>query len=240
MIPRHCLEASFGRFFYAIEVYRYLKIMGHTVEDLIVLTTFLISLSVYFQRPSPLYLKIFPVYLGQIYLTSLCYEAFPNRKNPAMIANVVDGIEFLFFYFFLWNIIQNVRVKRVIGYALFILPLMAFLSIIYSQNKMAYNTINFSVGCLLTVILCIYYYFELLQGTETRSLARLPAFWIVTGIFFNNVCTFPIYAFVAYMKNVPPIIVRNISMIFLMVTLFSAILYSIGFLCRIRIRKSTL
>jgi hypothetical protein len=214
--------------------------MGHTVEDLIVIITFLISLSVYFQRPSPLYLKIFPVYLGLVYMTSLYYEAFPNRKYPAMTANVVDGVEFLFFYFFLWNIIQNVKVKRLIGYMLFILPVIAFVNIIFTQNKTGYNTINFSIGCLITVILCIYYYFELLQGTETRSLARLPAFWIVTGIFFNNVCTFPIYAFVAYMKNIPPIIVRNISMIFLMVTLFSAVLYSIGFLCRIRIRKSTL
>jgi hypothetical protein len=211
--------------------------MGHTVEDLIILTTFLISLSVYFQRPLPLYLKIFPVYLGQIYLTSLYYEAFPNRKNPAMIANVVDGIEFLFFYFVLWNIIQNRKVKRFIGYMLFILPVLAFFNLAYTQSNTGYNTINFSVGCLLTVILCIYFYFELLQVTETRSLARLPAFWIVTGIFFNNVCTFPIYAFIAYMKNIPPIIIRNISMIFLMVTLFSAILYSIGFLCRIRIRK---
>lgn len=213
--------------------------MGYTVEDLIIITTFLISLTVYFQRPSPFYLRVFPVYLGLIYLTSLCYQIFPNRKYPGMIANVVDGVEFLFFYFFLWNIIQNVKVKRLIGYMLFVLPVLAFLNLVYTQNKLGYNTINFSVGCLLTVILCIYYYFELLQGKETQSLARLPSFWIVTGLFFNNVCTFPIYAFVVFMKKIPPIIVRNISMIFLMVTLFSAILYSIGFLCRIRIRKST-
>jgi hypothetical protein len=215
--------------------------MKLSTEEIIIIITLLISLSVYFQKPTPLYLKLFPVYLGLILIFDFYFIFFPTPKfKTGEIANITDIIEFGFFYFVLREIIQNSRMKKILLYLLFFLPLLAALNIAFFQQHKGYNTINFSIGCLLTVILCIYYYFELLQGTQNKSLARLPAFWIVTAIFFNNVCTFPIFAFVTYMKKPPSIIIMNISMIFLMVTLFSAILYSIGFLCRIRIRKSTL
>jgi hypothetical protein len=215
--------------------------MKITAEEIIVVSAFLISLTVYIQKPAALYLKLFPVYLGLVLAYEFYFQFFPDpRVNTGQIANISDIVEFCFFYYLLREIIHSTALKNLLLYMLFVLPVIATLNIQFFQNHTGYNTVNFSIGCLLTVILCIYYYFELLQGAETQSLSRLPAFWIVTGIFFNNVCTFPVFAFVTYMKNTPPIISRNISMIFLMVTLFSAILYSIGFLCRIRIRKSTL
>ncbi len=53
------------------------------------------------------------------------------------------------------------------------------------------NPVNFAIGCLIIVSLCIYYFSELFQKAEVQSLARLPSFWIISGILFNNVLFFP-------------------------------------------------
>ena len=75
------------------------------------------------------------------------------------------------------------------------------INIFFIQRNDLFNPINFTIGTVITVILCIYYFFELFQKTEAQSLTRLTSFWIVSGILFNVVLIFPIFALVSFMDQ---------------------------------------
>jgi hypothetical protein len=212
--------------------------MNFTLENYIVISVFLVSLTAYIQPPSPGYLKAFPLYFAWIIWNDF-YFANPKNIIPHLTA-LTDIIEYSFFYYVLREIIQNTKMKKLILYIMVIMPVFALINIYVIQKNKDYNILNFSVYCLIAVSLCIYYYFELMRRAENQSLSKLPAFWIVTGLLFNNLCTFPVFALVTLMKKVPLVISMNIVNVFLVVTLFTCILISIGFLCRLKIRKSTL
>jgi hypothetical protein len=132
-------------------------------------------------------------------------------------------------------------------YIIVIYAIFASANLLFFQHNDLFNPINFTIGTVITVIFCIYYFFELFRRTEAQSLTRLPSFWIVSGILFNVVLIFPIFALVSFMnqlsktnRNTSMIIFNNIVAIFNIISVLTYILYSIGFLCRIRTSKSTL
>ena len=235
------VKTSLGRFFYAFEVYRYLIIMEFTLLDSILLITFVVSLAVFIQQPVPLYLRLFPIYFLIMLMTDMRgeYLGLHGHYNTGLY-NISAIAEFWFFHFVLRQVIRNVHMRRIILSVLFIYPLFSALVLLFFQKQPGFNSINFMIGCLITVIFCIYYYIELFQEAESRSLAQWPSFWIVSAMFFNNVCTFPLFALVSYMSHLPKLISNNISNIQAILSIMTSILYSIGFLCRIRISKSIL
>jgi len=222
-------------------------IMHYTIFDYLILATFLISLSVYYQKPTPIYLKLFPVYLLSALIAELWMEwlSQQGRYNTG-VANVWGIIEFCFYFFVLYEIIANKKIKRVILFISIAFACIGFFNLIFIQKKVGFNPVNFSLGCLITVSACIYYFVELFQKVEAPSLSRLPAFWICSGIFFNTILSFPTFALLSFMQQISRenkaarLLFQNIDSIFLITILLTFILYAIGILCRIRIRKSIL
>jgi hypothetical protein len=161
------------------------------------------------------------------------------------ISNVSGILEFCFFSFVISVNIANPKFRRVIFMVTSVFALLAFSNLLFVQKEDGINPINFTIGSLITVIFCIYYFVELFRKAESPSLAKLPDFWIVSGILFNVVLTFPMFALISFMdqltkKNLATskIIFDNINVIFDIIIVFTYILYSIGFLCRIRTKKS--
>ena len=208
--------------------------------DIIQLILLLISLTVFIQKPVPLYLKLFPVYLffGLIDIIVIEYLQSRGRFNTG-VANSWGIIEFCFYFFVLRELILNIKIKRVILFVIFLFPVFALINL-YLQKQVGFNPVNFTIGSLMTVSVCLYYFVELFQRADSQSLTRLPAFWITTAILFNVVLTFPFFSFVSFMTKMPELVYKNIVAIFYVINILTSILYSIGFLCRIRIRKSTL
>jgi hypothetical protein len=214
--------------------------MVFSLTDGIVLAMFLISLSAFFIKPTLIYLKLFPVYFMSSFLTGLATEYLQQHgRVNTVIYNIWGTIEFCFYFFVLRQIIVSIEIRRVILYLLFLYPLVSF-NFIYFQRLVGFNPINYTVGTLITVVLCMYYFIEVFGNIEAKSFFGLPAFWIVSAIFINNVLAFPTFALFSFMKNLPKLIVNNIAVIFYIINSLVLILYSIGFLCRIRINKSTL
>ncbi len=123
----------------------------------------------------------------------------------------------------------------------------AFVNLFLFQHNDLFNPVNFTVGTVVTVVFCIYYFFELFQKTEAQSLIRLTSFWIVSGILFNVVLIFPIFALISFMdqlnkanRKTTMIVLDHIEAIFNIISVLTYTLYSIGFLCRIRTSKSIL
>ena len=215
-------------------------IMQFSGFDIIQLTLFLVSLTVFAQKPAPLYLKLFPLYLVLSLIEGLVtgYLQSHGRYNTG-VANSWGIIEFCFYFFVLRSLIVNVKIKRFILFVIFLFPVFALINL-YFQKQVGFNPVNFTIGSLITVSFCIYYFFELFQRAESQSLTRLPAFWITTAILFNVVLTFPFFSFISFMTKMPELVYKNIVAIFYVINILTSTLYSIGFLCRIRIRKSIL
>lgn len=221
--------------------------MNLSVADLIQVLIFLISLILYIQKPLPLYLRLFPLYFFLLLLVDLTLEyTSAHRIHNNILSNSWGIMEFTFYYFVLRAIIVNTKVKRRIFYIILAYAILAIFNLIFIQHDDLFNPINFTVGTVITVVLCIYYYFELFQKTEAQSLARLTSFWIVSAILFNAVLTFPIFALISFMDSLSKanlktsmIVFNHIEAIFNIISVLTYILYSIGFLCRIRTSKST-
>jgi hypothetical protein len=164
-----------------------------------------------------------------------------------IILNIWGPSEFSFYFFVIGQVIVSKKVKKRILYTTISFLIFAFIILLFFQHNDLFNPINFTIGTVITVILCIYYFFELFQKTEAQSLTRLPSFWVVSGILFNVVLIFPIMALISFMnslsktnRNTSMIIFNNIVAIFNIISVLTYILYSIGFLCRIRTSKSIL
>jgi hypothetical protein len=221
--------------------------MNFTISDFIQLSIFLISLSVFAQKPLPLYLRLFPLYFFLLMIDDFAIEyttALGIHNN--IIINTWGIAEFSFYLFVLWSVIVNIKVKRRILYTTMTFVVFALINLFFIQHNDLFNPVNFTIGTVITVIFCIYYFFELFQKTEAQTLTRLPSFWIVSAILFNVVLIFPIFALFSFMNQLSKanqktsmIVFDHIVAIFNIISVLTYILYSIGFLCRIRTSKST-
>jgi hypothetical protein len=204
----------------------------------------LISLTVYLQKPNPLFLKLFPVYFFAALVNGLWMEWLANHgKYNTNVENVWVPLEFCFYLFVIREIIINNRAKRVILYTSIIFAVFAFSNTIFIKHRVGLNNVNFTIGCLITVMACIYYFVELFQKTEIQSLSKSPAFWICSAFLFNTVISFPLDSIATYLEDSRNVssanqfIYRNYETIGNITLALTFILYAIGLLCRIRIRK---
>lgn len=195
------------------------------------------SLTLYFQREAPRYLKLFPIFLLLTLLVELTGFLLTRYKiDNVFLYKIFIAIEFEFYLYTLYGIIRSKKFKKVILYALCTYPLITFINT-WLVDLNAFNSVSYSVGCLLVVLSCIYYFFELFRLPKAVNLSREPAFWICTGLLFYYSCSFPLYGLYNFLFTASGIILRNLGFI---LTLLNVILYSlftIAFLCRINFRK---
>jgi hypothetical protein len=218
--------------------------MHFSVFDYSLITIFLISLTVFFQKPAPLYLKLFPVYFFAALINGLWVEWLVSHgKYSTGVSNVWGIIEFSFYFFVLHAIIITNKFKRVIVLVSILYTVFAFFNLIFIDHRIGFNNVNFAIGCLITVLACIYYFVELFQKTEIQSLSRSPSFWICSAFLFNTVISFPLDAISTYLEESRKVssanqfIYRNLNTIGNVTIVLTLLLYAVGFLCRIRVRK---
>jgi hypothetical protein len=213
--------------------------MQNSVELIFLLICLLASLTSFIQRPSPFFLRLFPFYFLLTFLVQQVGNFLSQRGvHNTPLYNAYSIIEFIFYFFIFREIIRNTRVKAVILGILIVYPLVASFNIFYFQRVSSFHSMTFSIGCAVIVILCIVYFVELFQLPEATNLKNEPSFWICTAILFSYVCTFPFWGLVNFMKTAPALIIKHLMTILMFINVLSYSLFTIAFLCRLRIRKS--
>jgi hypothetical protein len=200
----------------------------------------LASLTIYFQDKKDIYLRLFPLFLLVTDIVEILgnYVA-SHHGNTTAIYNPFEIFEFCFYFFMLMRIIQNKRAKKIVlGLSLLYL-LFALYNVLFGQKEI-FNSMSYTAGALLTVAICIYYFFELFQYPQSVNLLRQPAFWICSGLLFFYSCTFPIFGLANFFGEAPRVIINNVEAIINIINVFLYSSFTIAFLCGIRIRKSTL
>ena len=93
-----------------------------------------------------------------------------------ILLNIWGPIEFSFYLYVIGQLIVSKKVKKGILYATMVFVIFAFINLFFIQHNDLFNPINFTIGTVITVILCIYYFFELFQKTEAQSLIQVTQF----------------------------------------------------------------
>jgi len=208
------------------------------ITPLFELICFIASLTLFFQEGIPKYLKTFPFFLLiTISVEVTSYYLMMGKGNVTMLFIVFTTFEFVFYLFILSFCIHSLKVRKLILWIMAIYPLLVIINRNFIQVK-SFHTITYSIGCLLVVAACIYYFFELFQFTHSVSLVKEPAFWICSGLLFFYCCTFPLIGLWNQLRGLPDIILSNLNGILQFVNVLLYSLFSIAFLCRIQIKKS--
>src|ERR1700761_4861603 len=127
---------------------------------------FLFSLTSFLQRPVPLYLKLFSFYL----LVDCAIEILADYRamkfeNNHLLSSLSAVISFCFYIYVIRGFVQRPRAKRLFSYFLVIIPVVFAINIFLVQKSSDFQSMTNSLGSLLVVTACIYYFWELFQHT---------------------------------------------------------------------------
>jgi hypothetical protein len=203
--------------------------------------SFMASLSVYFtSKNSPFYLKLFPPFLLATLIAELLgsYLSSVSRNNLSLY-NFFTVFEFCFYLGIISLIISHQQMKKIIRVVLLVYALTSTVNIIFIQKMKAFHTVTYAFGCLLIVIFCIYYFFELFKHPKSVKLKNNPAFWICSGLLFFYCCGFPLFGLSNFLNGISELIIKNFYAIIIILNIFLYSLFTIAFLCRLKIRKYT-
>ena len=148
---------------------------------------FLVSLSIYSRRPVELYLRIFSFYLLFDSLTEFItnYLAL-HRHNTVLLSSLTTLVQFCFYLYMLREVIRGRKAKRALLYCLVIFPLIFAGNIFLVQKSQVFQSITYSLGCLLVAAACIYYFWELFQSKNYVNLTPgTGPFGSVRGCYFS-------------------------------------------------------
>lgn len=216
----------------------YLESHLYYFQPIFAAIAFLASLTIFRGQEPPRYLKTFSLFLLVNLLTEII-SAIQDAYviNNLLFVNLVTVFDFTFYLYFVREIIRNRRVKKILLYCLIIYPAIFLVNTLLVQGSVVFHSMTYALGCLLIVLSCVYYFFELFQQTYTVNLSRLPSFWICSGLLFYYACTFPFYGTTNLVSALPKVILKNLLFVFVLLTVFQYLSFTIAFLCRSGKRK---
>ncbi|MFC4233550.1 hypothetical protein ACFOW1_16735 [Parasediminibacterium paludis] len=205
----------------------------------VVSVSFLLNLLLFFKKSTPKYLKGFTPFLFLSLLVEVA-AGWLIKKNSSttLIYNISTTIEITFYLWVLYNITRGSISKKILLISTAVYPIISFVDIIFIQGKEDFHSVGYAFGCLLIVFFTILFFYELFAKPKAIILTREPDFWICTGLLLFYSVTFPFYAAANLMKSFPPILANNVQYLLIVVNVFLYLLFSIAFLCRIKIKKS--
>ncbi len=200
------------------------------VYSYFIVLSFIVSLIVYTSPRHP-FLKIFPPFLFATLAAEFAGNYLTSIHEPnTVIYNFFSVIEFVFYMLLISLIIKNRKAKKIIRWCSLLYAIISIGNILFFQGFEQFHTVTYSLGCLVIVIICIYYFLELFRSPRLVKLSADPAFWICSGLLFFYCCGFPLYAFINYWKGFKWMI-KSFTEIVGILNIFLYSLFVISFLC---------
>jgi len=201
--------------------------------------SFALSLFLFFKSNTPLFIKGFTPFLliSVIYEVAMLYVAEKNN-NTTIFYNYFTTLEITFYLWVLLNILKGQLVKKIIIATVIVYPILSLIDIFFIQKVGSFHSISYAFGCLLIVFFSILFFYQLFAKPKAIVLAKESSFWVCTGLLLFYSVSFPLFASVNFMTNFPAIITNNLQYVLIVLNVFLYLLFSIAFLCRIKIKKS--
>jgi hypothetical protein len=204
------------------------------------LATLIIASVLFFKKETPTYLKLFaPFLLIELIASAITTSLAKKGIHTLWIYNIVGLFEFCFYITILKSIITTQLIIKVCNITLVIFPILSFLNFFFLQGIKDFNSITYSVGCLLTIFLCIVYIYELFQMPTAITLITDTNFWIVTSLLFFYSVSFPLFACLNFMKDFPQDLGNIIQLVIDILNIILYILFCIAFVCKLKVKDVT-
>ena len=199
----------------------------------------LLSFLLLLKKITPLFFKTFsPFLLLSIIVELIGAMLIRDGKSTTPLYNIYTTLEVVFYLWILLNILQGKLLKKILICCIIIYPAISLIDIYFIQGIEHFHSTSYSLGCLLLVLFSILYFFQLFARPSAIRLTREPSFWICTGLLMFYSISFPLFAFANFMTTFPNILAKNLQNILIVLNVLLYLLFSIAFLCKIRIRKS--
>lgn len=184
-------------------------------------------------------LKLFPFFLLLTLTVEIRgWQLSEKVLNNADLYNFFSVAAFTYYMYLLMEVVYSKTAKKIILYAMSGYAVISLSNILFIQKINSFHTMTYSIGCLLIVIVSMYYFYELLQVPRSIDLKKEPAFWIAAGLLFFYICTLPILGVLNYLFSFPGVIARSLEEIISILNVLLYSLFTIAFICRISFRRS--
>jgi hypothetical protein len=209
------------------------------IQAAVVIISFLTSLTTYLSPVAILPLRMFAFFLFiTVVVEFFGYYLLAHHHTNIELYNIFGVLEFSFYFWFLRMVIRNSVAKKIILYLLWVYPLFSLINIFLIQGVSSFATVTYSTGCLIIVIMTVYYFFELFMLPRGTHLFRDPVFWICFGLLLFYCCSFPIFGLSNFLAKATWFKPRFLGILLDLVNILLYSSFTIAFLCRIKMRKS--
>jgi hypothetical protein len=190
----------------------------------------------------PKHLRTFSIYLWFTLLIEILgniwkwevFRVFGSSMHNIWILNIgmIVGRAIMLLYFS--QLLKSARLKGVIIKLIPLYLVFGVINYFFIQSPSLVNVYSISLGSIVVVFLCNYYFIELMNANYIVKLYKLPEFWLALGTFIYYLASIPLiigFDFIVRGQNAPHLIETfmqyNDDLLFSMFTL-----YLIAYLCR--------
>lgn len=212
----------------------------YIIYIVLVVISFLASLTVYRKKDSPVYLRVFPGFLLITFLVEMiAIRRASLRVNNLFLYSLFSAFEFTFYLYFFSAIYKNTNAKKVALVAMFTYMIAAFVNIFFIQGRNAFHTYTFMLGCALIIGFGAYYLFRLVNQPQTGKISRDPTFWITAGLMIYYCCDLPVFGILNYITSLSKGTYNGLVVVYNFMNIVLYSFFTVAFLCRLSIRKYT-
>lgn len=205
---------------------------------IIILISFISSLSTLLIKNDRIIFRLFSLFL----LTTLIIEFVANKmaerkQNNAFIYNLFSVLEFCFYFFFFHSVLKGYLKKIKIPFIIILYIVLALINIFLIQGKYIIHTYTYILGSMICITLSITYFYFLFKYSRIQNLTKDPVFWISAALLLYYSCTLPVFGIINFLTNLAVPFYSELAFIIAFMNIVLYLLFTIGFLCRISIKK---
>jgi len=203
-----------------------------------ILVAFLSSLNS-FRLDFPFHLRLFSCLLGLTLLVEVTAAvlAWGFHRSNNWVYNSFTLIEFWVYGYFFRSILPGRTMQRLVLAFLVIFPIFWCITVFYIFGFTAWNSYVIIAGSFFSVLFCLLYYYRLLTAHEIRNLGSVPEFWIATGMLIFYMAALPYFGSLNFLIQYHIKVAHNLLTVLQILDTLMYIIFSYGFLCRIRNTK---
>jgi len=187
----------------------------------------------------PIYMKLLPFFLLLTFILEVIgWQMGLQGINNTIYYNFYSILFFIYYLYIIHQLLRSGWVKRILLFCMIGYPLLSMINIFFLQGPHVFHTMTYSVGSLLTIIFCVYFFYELFRIPHSINLKTHPGFWIVTGLLFFNACSLPFIGLANYIYQFSPLLISKLQFILSFLNILLYLLFTIAFLCRLSFQRS--
>jgi len=159
--------------------------------------------------------------------------AYFHLRPRSSVYNVFFLVQFWTYGYYYYRLIRVEPLRRFILFFLVLFPVFWVGTVFFLLGFNRWDSYLLIVGSFFSIVLSLFYYYQLITDQETPSLRQLPEFWIATGMLLFYLGALPYFGTLNFLVNHNLLAGRGAlvnTVRTLDILMYAAI--SFGFMCR--------